>query len=57
MTLTKRNIEVVPVLFGLLYKVVENKKVCNGYCGRWYSYTKTLHLSYESAEQSANKFR
>ncbi|CAH9014120.1 conserved hypothetical protein [Vibrio phage 424E50-1] len=57
MTLTNRKIEVVPVLFGLLYKVVEHCKLCNGYYERWYSYTKTLHCSYETAQQSANKFK
>ena len=57
MRVVNGNVEIVPVLFGLLYKVVENKKLCNGYCERWYSYTKTLHLTYESAQKSAQNFK
>lgn len=40
MTVTDRKIEVEPLFFGLLYKVVEYKKLDNGYYESWYPHYK-----------------
>ena len=57
MTVTDRKIEVEPLFFGLLYKVVEYKKLDNGYYESWYSTTKTIHTSYESALKCTSNFK
>jgi len=57
MSVTDRKVSVQPCVFGLFYKVVESKKICNGYYEDWYHYTKTLHLSFESAEKSASNLK
>ncbi|ALM62212.1 hypothetical protein AXI64_gp220 [Vibrio phage qdvp001] len=57
MTITDRKIEVEPLFLGLLYKVVEYKKLDNGYYESWYSTTKTIHTSYENALKSLSNFK
>lgn len=56
MTITGIKYTVEPILFGLLYKVVLYKKLCNGYYEDWYDYTQSIHISYESAVKVKKTF-